>query len=54
MIDNMDKDKDYDPDKDPEAEFVVKDQEMDDEDMFEVEKHMHAVNFMRLAITLWP
>ena len=45
MIDDMDKDKDYDPDKDPEAEFVVEDQEMDDEDTFEVEKHVHAVNF---------
>ena len=45
MIDDTDKDKDYDPDNDPEAEFVVKDQEMDDEDMFGVEKHVHAVNF---------
>ena len=45
MIDDTDKDKDYDPDKDPEAEFMVEDQEMDDEDMFEVEKHVHAVNF---------
>ena len=45
MIDDTDKDKDYDPDKDPEAKFVVEDQEMDDEDTFEVEKHMHAVNF---------
>ena len=44
MIDDTDKDKDYDPDKDPEAEFVVEDQEMDDEDTFEVEKHVHAVN----------
>ena len=45
MADNTDKDKDYDPDNDPEAEFVVKDQEIDDDDMFEVEKHVHAVNF---------
>ena len=45
MIDNTDKDKDYDPDKDPEAEFVVEDQEMDDKDTFEVEKHVHTVNF---------
>ena len=45
MIDDTDKDKDYDPEKDPEAEFMVEDQEMDDEDMFEVEKHVHAVNF---------
>ena len=45
MVDDMDKDKDYDPDDDPEAEFVVEDQEIEDDDMFEVEKHMHAVNF---------
>ena len=46
MIDDMDKDKDYDPDNDPEADFVVEDEEIDDdEDTFEVEKHIHAVNF---------
>ena len=45
MIDDTDKDKDYDPDKEPEAKFMVEDQEIDDEDTFEVEKHVHAVNF---------
>ena len=45
MTDDTDKDKDYDPDKHPEAKFVVEDQEMDDEDTFEVEKHVHTVNF---------
>ena len=45
MVDDTDKDKDYDPDNNPEAEFVVEDQEIDDEDTFEVEKHVHAVNF---------
>ena len=45
MVDDMDKDKDYNPDNDPEAEFVVEDQETDDDDTFEVEKHVHAVNF---------
>ena len=45
MVDDTDKDKDYDPDNDPEAVFVVEHQETDDEDMFEVEKHVHAVNF---------
>ena len=45
MIDDTDKDKDYNPDDDPEADFVVEDQEMDDEDTFEVEKHVHALNF---------
>ena len=45
MIDNTDKDKDYNPDDNPEADFVVEDQEIDDEDTFEVEKYVHAVNF---------
>ena len=45
MIDDTDKDKDYNPDDDPEADFVVEDQDMDDEDTFEVEKHVHALNF---------
>ena len=45
MIDDTDKDKDYNPDDNPEADFVVEDQDMDDEDMFKVEKHVHALNF---------
>ena len=45
MINKTDKDKDYNPDDGPEPKFVVEDQEMDDEDTFMVEKHMHAVNF---------
>ena len=45
MIDNTNKDKDYNPDDDPEADFVVEDQEIDDEDTFEVKKHVHAINF---------
>ena len=45
MIDNTDKDKDYNLEDDPEAEFVEEDQEIDDEDTFEVEKHVHALNF---------
>ena len=45
MVDDMDKDKDYDPDDDPEAQFIVEDQEIADEDTFKVEKHVHAVNF---------
>ena len=45
MMDDTDKDKDYNPDDDPEADFVEEDQEMDDEDTFEVEKHVHALNF---------
>ena len=45
MIDDTNKDKDYNPYDDPEADFVVEDQEMDDEDTFEVEKHVYALNF---------
>ena len=46
MVDDTDKDKDYEPEDDPEADFVVEDDKIDDdEDTFEVEKHMHAVNF---------
>ena len=45
MIDDTDKDKDYNPDDDPEVDFVAEDQDMDDEDTFEVEKHVHALNF---------
>ena len=45
MVDNPIKDKDYNLEEDPEAEFETEDQEMDEEDTFEVEKHMHAVNF---------
>ena len=44
MIDDTDKDKDYNP-NDPEADFVVEDQEIDDEDTFKVKKHVHAINF---------
>ena len=45
MIDDTDKDKDDNPDNDPEADFVEEDQKIDDEDTFEVEKHVHALNF---------
>ena len=45
MVNDTEKDKDYDPDEDLDAEFVVEDQEIEDEDIFEVEKHVHAVNF---------
>ena len=45
MIDDTDKDKDYNPDDDPEVDFVEEDQEIKDEDMFEVEKHVHTLNF---------
>ena len=46
MIDDVDKDKDYNPDDNPEADFVVEDQDIEDDDMFEVEKHIHAINIV--------
>ena len=46
MIDDVDKDKDYDPDNDPEADFVTEDWDIEDEDTFEVEKHVHAINIV--------
>ena len=38
-VDNEEKDPDYQPDKDPEQDFIVEDVELDEEDMFEIEKH---------------
>ena len=45
MVDDTDRDKDYNLEEDPEAEFVAEDQELEDEDTFEVEKHFQALNF---------
>ena len=52
MIDDTDKDKDYNPNDDPKADFIVEDQEMDDKDMFEVEKHVNALNFEEAGLYL--
>ena len=46
MINDVDKDKDYDPDEDLEAYFVAKDQDIEDDNTFEVEKHIHAINIV--------
>ena len=43
-VDDEDKDPDYDPVNDPEQEFVVEDTELDEEETFEIEKHVHAIN----------
>ena len=43
-VDDEDKDPDYDPAGDPEQEFVLEDTELDEEETFEIEKHVHAVN----------
>ena len=43
-MDDEDKDPDYDPGDDPEKDFVAEDAELDEEETFEIEKHIHAVN----------
>ena len=43
-VDDEDKDPDYDPDGDPEQEFVLEDTELDEEETFKIEKHVHAIN----------
>ena len=56
MIDDVDKDRDYNPDDDPEADFVTEDQDIEDEDTFEVEKHIHAINIIEAGdylVTMW-
>ena len=45
MVDDPVKDKDYNPEEDPEVEFEAEDQDIDEEDTFEIEKHVHALNF---------
>ena len=42
--DDEDKDPDYDPDVDPEEEFTLDDTELDEEETFEIDKHVHAIN----------
>ena len=43
-VDDEDKDPDYNPTKDPEQEFEEEDMYLDDEETFEIEKHVHAIN----------
>ena len=43
-MDDEDRDPDYQPDNDPEQEFVTEDAELDEEDTFKIEKHVHAIN----------
>ena len=42
--DDEDKDPDYNPAKDPEQEFEEEDTFLDDEETFEIEKHVHTIN----------
>ena len=43
-MDDEDKDPDYRPEKDPEQDFIIEDAELDEEETFEIEKHVHAIN----------
>ena len=43
-IDDEDNDPNYEPDHNPEQEFVAEDMELNEEDTFEIEKHVHAIN----------
>ena len=43
-VDDEDKDPDYQPDKDPEQDFILEDAELDEEETFMIEKHVHAIN----------
>ena len=43
-LDDEDKDPDYNPTKDPEQEFEEEDMYLDDEETFEIKKHVHAIN----------
>ena len=42
--DDEDKDPDYNPTKDPEQEYEEEDTFLDDEETFEIEKHVHTIN----------
>ena len=43
-FDDEDKDPDYNPTKDPEQEFEEEDMYLDNEEMFEIKKHVHTIN----------
>ena len=43
-LDDEEKDPDYQPNQDPEQDFIVEDTELDEEETFEIKKHIHAIN----------
>ena len=43
-VDDPDKDPDYQPEKDPEQDFITEDAKLDEEETFEIEKHVHTIN----------
>ena len=46
-MDDEDRDPDYQPENDPKQEFVTEDAELDEEDTFKIEKHVHAINLQK-------
>ena len=48
-LDDEDMDPDYNPTKDPEQEFEEEDTYLDDEETFEIEKHVHAINIQEVG-----
>ena len=48
-LDNEDKDPDYNPTKDLEQEFEEEDMYLDDEETFEIKKHVHATNLQEVG-----
>ena len=48
-MDDPDKDPDYQPEKDPEQDFIAEDAELDKEEMFEIEKHVHMINLQEAS-----
>ena len=43
-VDDPDIDPDYQPEKDLEQDFIAEDAELDEEETFEIEKHVHTIN----------
>ena len=55
-MDDEDRDPDYQPDNDPKQEFVTEDAELDEEDTYEIEKHVHAINLQKAGdyvVEIW-
>ena len=48
-LDDEDKDPDYNPTKDPEQEFEEEDTYLDDEETFEIIKHVHSINLQEVG-----
>ena len=43
-VDDEEEDPDYQPGDDPKQEFIAEDAELDEEDTFKIEKHVHVIN----------